>query len=257
MWQRSALLRGAEVALLSAPMPGPPTSIQTAGRGSAGAAGCGGPRPLAAAPAAAAVAAERRSPEVHQRFPALDRGIRTDDPRRQVLSDFGKSPCWSPSPRGAWPARTPSGGRARARGVPWKTGSSGGGADGRGEPAVRRWTARLHERLPGVSHAGRSRSDRVAPSLVGSPLALARAGITARILLQGKEGTIGLMPPLGAALSDDEIASVLTYVRREWGQTGSPVDAATVKSVRAVTADRRRPWTNAELSAISAAGAQR
>ena len=35
----------------------------------------------------------------------------------------------------------------------------------------------------------------------------------------GKEGPIGLMPPLGGALNDDQIAAVLTYVRREWGNT--------------------------------------
>jgi hypothetical protein len=52
------------------------------------------------------------------------------------------------------------------------------------------------------------------------------------------------MPPIGFALGDEQIASVLTYVRREWGQTGAPIDAATVKAVRASTAGRTRPWTN-------------
>ena len=81
--------------------------------------------------------------------------------------------------------------------------------------------------------------DRLAPTLVGSTLAVARPDVTARILLQGKEGTMGLMPPLGATLSDGDIAAVLTYIRREWGQTGSPVDAATVSNVRTQTATRR------------------
>jgi mono/diheme cytochrome c family protein len=89
--------------------------------------------------------------------------------------------------------------------------------------------------------------DKVAPSLVGSELALAPADVTARILLNGKEGRVGLMPPLGAALSDDQVAAVLTYVRREWGQTGGPVDPATVKVVRAAVAGRPRPWTDDEL----------
>ena len=44
-----------------------------------------------------------------------------------------------------------------------------------------------------------------------------------RILLGGKEGPIGLMPPLGGALNDEQIASVLTYIRREWGHTAPPV----------------------------------
>jgi hypothetical protein len=47
---------------------------------------------------------------------------------------------------------------------------------------------------------------------------------------------------------------VLTYIRREWGQPGTPVDAATVKAVRALTASRTRPWTNEELLALIPAG---
>jgi len=90
----------------------------------------------------------------------------------------------------------------------------------------------------------------VAPSLVGSALALASPDIPARILLNGKEGTIGLMPPIGSILSDEQIAGVLTYVRREWGQPGSAVDPSTVKSVRELTAGRTKPWTNDELLAL-------
>jgi mono/diheme cytochrome c family protein len=89
--------------------------------------------------------------------------------------------------------------------------------------------------------------DRIAPTLIGSTLALAPAEVTARILLNGKEGPVGLMPPVGSTLSDDQIAGVLTYVRREWGQDGTPVSPETVKAVRALTVGRARPWTNDEL----------
>jgi mono/diheme cytochrome c family protein len=58
------------------------------------------------------------------------------------------------------------------------------------------------------------------------------------------------MPPVGSVLSDDQIAGVLTYIRREWGQDGSPVDGATVKQVRTMTADRTRPWKHDELMAL-------
>ena len=92
--------------------------------------------------------------------------------------------------------------------------------------------------------------EKVAPTLIGSSLLQAPAGIPARILLNGKEGPIGLMPPIGATISDEEIASVLTYVRREWGQTGAPVDAATVTAIRTSTTGRARPWTNDELIAL-------
>ena len=96
--------------------------------------------------------------------------------------------------------------------------------------------------------------ERVAPPLVGSVLALAPAEITSRILLNGKEGPVGLMPPIGSTLNDDQIASVLTYVRREWGQTGDPVNPATVRTTRAQTATRTRPWTHDELLAMLPGG---
>jgi len=96
--------------------------------------------------------------------------------------------------------------------------------------------------------------EKLAASLLNSTLALAPANVTSRILLNGKEGKIGEMPPLGKALSDDQIAAVLTYIPREWGQTGSPVDPATVKETRALVADRVRPWTDAELLALIGPG---
>jgi mono/diheme cytochrome c family protein len=97
---------------------------------------------------------------------------------------------------------------------------------------------------------------KIAANLIGSPLALAPADVPARILMNGKEGPIGLMPPVGASLSDEQIADVLTYIRRDWGQDGTPVDPATIKSVRALTASRTRPWTNDELLALVPAGAR-
>ena len=92
--------------------------------------------------------------------------------------------------------------------------------------------------------------DNLAANIIDSELALGPAEVTARVLLNGKEGTVGLMPPLGTTLTDDQVASVLTYVRREWGQTGSPVEPATVAKVRAVVGNRPRPWTNDELFAL-------
>lgn len=92
--------------------------------------------------------------------------------------------------------------------------------------------------------------DHLAANLIDSPLALAPAPVTVRILLNGKEGPIGLMPPVGAVLSDEQIADVLTYIRREWGQPGTPVAPGIVKEVRAENASRQRAWTNDELYAL-------
>jgi mono/diheme cytochrome c family protein len=96
--------------------------------------------------------------------------------------------------------------------------------------------------------------DRLAPSLVGSDLALAAPEIPARILLNGKEGPVGLMPPIGSAINDEQIASVLTYIRREWGQEGTAVTPDTIKSVRAATAERTRPWKDDELRTLAGLG---
>ena len=92
--------------------------------------------------------------------------------------------------------------------------------------------------------------EKIAPSLVNSRYVTADAAVAARIVLSGKEGAVGLMPPLGASLSDEQIASVLTYIRREWGHTASAVSPADVKEVRGMTASRTRPWTEDEISRL-------
>ena len=96
---------------------------------------------------------------------------------------------------------------------------------------------------------GRGR-EKVAPSLIGSEFAVGPAGVPIRILLNGKEGSVGLMPPLGGALTDPQIAAVLTFVRRAWGHQAPAVDEAAVAGVRKQTSDRTRPWTEAELSQV-------
>lgn len=66
-----------------------------------------------------------------------------------------------------------------------------------------------------------------------------------RIVLHGKEGD-GLMPPM-RRLGDEEIASILTYIRRSWGNQASAVSPSEVREVRGRTASRGRPWTEEEL----------
>src|SRR4030095_3372862 len=92
------------------------------------------------------------------------------------------------------------------------------------------------------------------PALIGSQFALAPPQVPIRILLQGKEGSVGLMPPLGATLTDEQIAGALTYIRRQWGNAAGGVGSDTVKHVRTATPGRTRPWTNDELLAIGGAG---
>ena len=74
------------------------------------------------------------------------------------------------------------------------------------------------------------------------------------MLLSGKEGTIGLMPPVGATYSDDQIAAVLTFVRRSFGNTAPPVDPLSVLEVRGLTKARNKPWTDDELKQLAGRG---
>jgi putative membrane-bound dehydrogenase-like protein len=68
-----------------------------------------------------------------------------------------------------------------------------------------------------------------------------------RIVLNGLKGDL-LMPPMGT-LDDQQLAAILTYVRRAWGHEAGPVAAATVARVRAASGGRQMPWTAKELSA--------
>ena len=95
----------------------------------------------------------------------------------------------------------------------------------------------------------------LAPPLLDSDWILGSPQATVRIIMYGLSGAIsvngrsyiGEMPGLGV-LDDDQIASVLTYLRREWGHTAAPVDPELVKSIRADTAGRVNPWGWRELN---------
>jgi len=89
----------------------------------------------------------------------------------------------------------------------------------------------------------------VAKPLIGSEWALSIPERVVRIVLHGKEGTM-LMPPVGSALTDEQIANVLTYVRRSWGNSASAIDPAQVAEVRGASLGRKKPWTEAELRTI-------
>lgn len=90
-------------------------------------------------------------------------------------------------------------------------------------------------------------SEGVAASLVGSAWVLSQRKDLIRIVLDGKEGKTGLMPPHRNKLSDEEIAAILTYVRNAWDNKDTPVSPSLVEEVRNATATRGRPWTDEEL----------
>ncbi len=94
----------------------------------------------------------------------------------------------------------------------------------------------------------------LAPPLLNSEWALGPADRMIRIILGGLSGPIEVagtkwqleMPAL-PILSDEDVAAVVTYVRREWEHTASAVAPGDVATVRTATRGRSKPWTAAEL----------
>lgn len=99
------------------------------------------------------------------------------------------------------------------------------------------------------------------PPLVASEYALAaNKAVPIRIVLNGMQGPVtvkgvqynGIMPPGGAgiAMSDEETAAVLTYVRSSWGNSASPVTPQEVAAERAAPRDASGPTTAEELAPL-------
>jgi mono/diheme cytochrome c family protein len=97
----------------------------------------------------------------------------------------------------------------------------------------------------------------LAPPLAGSEWVTGSEQRLIRIALHGARGPMTVkgkvyeldMPPMGI-LQDDQIAALLTYVRREWGHAASPVDPALITKIRAETEKREEAWTERELSQL-------
>jgi mono/diheme cytochrome c family protein len=80
-----------------------------------------------------------------------------------------------------------------------------------------------------------------------------------RIVLHGARGEMVVngetwnsatgMTPFGPVLSDEQIANVLSYVRRspEWGNNAGEVTPEQVAEIRQASQSRSAPWTAAEL----------
>jgi nitrite reductase (NO-forming) len=78
-------------------------------------------------------------------------------------------------------------------------------------------------------------------------------GMMGPISINGKPFTTPapMMPPQGAALTNKQIADVLTYVRNSWGNKASAVSADEVQAIREAEKARTAMWTEAELLKIA------
>ena len=98
----------------------------------------------------------------------------------------------------------------------------------------------------------------VYPPLVASDWVTGHPQVVSRILINGLNGPIlvkgssynGNMPafgPSGLALSDRDIAGVITYIRQEWGNSATEVTEATIAEYSDLYAGRSGPWLAADL----------
>src|SRR6185436_8704241 len=92
-------------------------------------------------------------------------------------------------------------------------------------------------------HAAEGQGTSVGAALAGSRWVNGAAGAAVRILVNGKEGPMGLMPPAGASMTDEQVAAVLTYIRGSWSNTSPAVSAPEVRETRLMYAYRKTPWT--------------
>jgi len=74
-------------------------------------------------------------------------------------------------------------------------------------------------------------------------------GLPGPVTVNGKQFDRGTMVPWRDTLSDEQIATILTFVRgkKEWGNNAPAVTPEQVRVVRAKTLDKAGPWNAVEL----------
>ena len=97
----------------------------------------------------------------------------------------------------------------------------------------------------------------VFPPLTKSPYVAGSVERFASIILKGNIGPFivdgkpynNIMPPQEAMLDDAKIAAIMTFTRASFGNAAGPVTPEAVAAARKKFADRKTPWTQAELDA--------
>jgi mono/diheme cytochrome c family protein len=107
----------------------------------------------------------------------------------------------------------------------------------------------------GVDGAGKPGQ---APPLAGSEWAQGNPERMLRIPLYGLAGPVSVkgqdwnlsMPAMGAALSPEDLAAVVSYIRSSWGNKASAVTAEQVSAIKAKVGAHAQPFSVGELNAI-------
>ncbi len=105
--------------------------------------------------------------------------------------------------------------------------------------------------LTGLGMAG------LAPPLADSEWVLGSEQRLVRIVLAGLHGPVkvegksyDLEMPSFATFTDEQIAQILTYIRREWEHGANPVKVSSVKAIRTAAQKHEEAWSEAELLKI-------
>jgi mono/diheme cytochrome c family protein len=118
---------------------------------------------------------------------------------------------------------------------------------------------KVYEQICGICHGvdGLGKPGQ-APPLAGSDWVNAKgnnrlahiplAGLNGPVSVAGKDWNLP-MAAMGAALSDADLANVLTYIRSSWGNQAGEVTADDIKAVRASLGARPQPMTTETLKA--------
>jgi mono/diheme cytochrome c family protein len=129
-----------------------------------------------------------------------------------------------------------------------------------GADAARAHGKVVYEAVCGICHGpdGKGKPGQ-APALAGSEWVLAK-GINrlAHIPLLGVSGTIKVegqdwnlnMAAMGAALPDEDLAGVLTYIRSSWGNQAGAVNADDIKKIRADLGKGAQPMSGEQMMAM-------
>jgi len=99
----------------------------------------------------------------------------------------------------------------------------------------------------GLGEEGKAPALRYSRWVLGSDATLIRivtSGMRGPVKVRGRMWNME-MPAYGA--SDEDLADILTYVRREWGHGADPITPARVAAVRADSRGHGAPWTAPEL----------
>lgn len=146
----------------------------------------------------------------------------------------------APAPTAAAPA-TPAPGSATPPPVAATTTPAGGGGATAIDPAVMA-LGKASYAMCAACHGPDGTGLKVgpalmAPSMIGSKVLLGDPDGPLLVVLKGiaKENMdfMGMMAPLGAALDDQKLAAVLTYVRNEWGNSAPAVTVEQAAAARA------------------------